>query len=81
MLTVSKQELAEKSAEALDKAMELISGMAYRAGELRDKIPVEFKQVEIEFGVALDYEFGALLAKAGVEGSINVTLTWERPKE
>lgn len=78
--TISKEELARKSSEALDKAMGLITGMAHRASELRDQIPVEFTQAEIEFSVTLDYEVGALLAKASAEGSISVTLTWERPK-
>jgi hypothetical protein len=70
--------LAQKSEEALNKAMNLITNMAYRASELRDRIPAEFTQAEIEFAVKLDYEAGALLAKAGAEGSISVTLTWER---
>ena len=75
---LNREELAQKSEEALNKAMNLITKMAYRASELRDRIPVEFTQAEIEFGVKLDYEAGALLAKAGAEGSISVKLTWER---
>ena len=71
-------EWQEKSKEALDRAMTTIVGMAYRASELRDRIPQEFSKAEIEFAVKLDYEAGALLAKAGAEGSISVTLTWER---
>ncbi|MCP4426896.1 MAG: hypothetical protein GY803_20600 [Chloroflexi bacterium] len=70
-----------KSNEALDKAMATIVGMAHRAAQLRDRIPDEFTQAEIEFGVKLDYEAGALLAKAGAEGSISVKLTWERKPE
>jgi hypothetical protein len=75
---ISREELAQKSEEALNKAMNLITKMAYRASELRDRIPAEFTQAEIEFGVKLDYEAGALLAKAGAEGSISIKLTWER---
>ena len=61
--------------------MTTVVGMAYRASQLRDRIPHEFTQVEIEFGVKLDYEAGALLAKAGAEGSISVKLTWERKEK
>mgnify|MGYP007073394562 CR=1 FL=1 len=61
---INREELAQKSEEALNKAMNLITKMAYRASELRDRI--------------LDDEAGALLAKAGAEGSISVKLTWER---
>lgn len=74
-------EWLQKSQMALDKAMTTIVGMAYRASQLRDRIPREFTQAEIEFGVKFDYEAGALLAKAGAEGSITVKLTWERKKD
>lgn len=79
-LDVDVEKWLEKSQEALDKAMTTIVGMAYRASQLRDRIPAEFTQAEIEFGVKLDFEAGALLAKAGGEGSISVKLTWEREK-
>ena len=58
--------------------MTTITGMAIRAAQLRDTIPDDFTQAEIELGVKLNSEAGALLAKAGAEGSINVKLTWER---
>ena len=80
-LSDNVEEWLKKSNEALDRAMTTIVGMAHRASQLRDRIPAEFTQAEIEFGVKLDYEAGALLAKAGVEGSISVKLTWERKKE
>ena len=79
--TATLAELEAKSKEALDKAMTVIEGMAQRASQFKDKIPHDFNQAEIEFGVKLDYEVGALLAKAGAEGSITVTLTWERAKK
>ena len=71
-------EWLEKSQTALDNAMITIIGMAYRTSQLRDQIPAEFTQAEIEFGVKLSAEAGALLAKTGAEGSISVKLTWER---
>ena len=77
---LSREELEARSKEALEKAMGLIADMARRASGLRDRIPAEFKQAEIEFGVKLDYEVGALLAKSGTEGSISVKLTWENVK-
>ena len=43
----------EKSQTALDNAMLTIIGMAYRTSQLRDQIPAEFTQAEIEFGVKL----------------------------
>jgi hypothetical protein len=78
---MSAAELAKKSAEAVEAAMGTIKAMAQRVGALRDDMPHEFTRVEIDFGVKLDAEAGALLARAGGEASLNVTLTWERPDE
>ncbi len=78
---LTMEQLEELSNKALDSAMGTISQMAQRARALRDKIPDEFTQVEIEFGIKLDAEAGALLAKAGGEAAISVTLTWERPED
>lgn len=35
-------------------------------------------QVEITFGVKLDVEVGAVIAKTGVQGNLEVKLTWQR---
>jgi hypothetical protein len=77
-VALSPADWAEKSAQALDRAMGTIRQMAQRVSALRDALPDEFTQVELEFGVKLDAEAGALLSKVGGEASINVTLTWER---
>ena len=74
----SAADLAKRSAEAVEAAMETIKAMARRIGTLYDEMPHEITQIEIDFGVKLDAEAGALLAKAGGEASQNVTLTWER---
>jgi hypothetical protein len=77
-VSLSPADLAAKSAQALDKATGTIAHMAKRMRDLHDKIPTEFTQVELEFGIKLDAEAGALLSKVGAEASINVKLTWER---
>jgi hypothetical protein len=74
------EELKEKSEEALNSAMKTIEGMAHRISTLQKKLPIEFSQVEVEFGIKFDWKVGALLAEAGTEASINVTLTLSRPK-
>jgi len=76
-----EEELRQKSEEALNRAMTTIENMAGRVATLKDSISENFKEVQVEFGVKLDVEAGALIAKTGVEASINVTLTWERDKE
>jgi len=77
-VSLSPADLAEKSAQALDRAMGTIRQMAQRVSALRVTLPDEFTQVELEFGLKLEAEAGALISKVGAEASINVTLTWER---
>src|SRR5664279_590521 len=74
------EELKEKSAEALNSAMKNIEEMANRVSALQKKIPAEFSQVDVEFGIKFDWKVGALLAEAGTEASINVKLSLSRPK-
>jgi len=74
-------DLAQQSAQALDKAMDSIQGMAQRVTEMRKKLPAEMAAVEIEFGLKLDAEAGALVAKMGGEASIQVRLKWEKGKK
>lgn len=74
------EELKKKSEEELNNAMKNIEEMANRICTLQKKIPVEFSQVEVEFGITFDWKLGAMLAEAGASASINVTLTWSRPQ-
>ncbi len=74
------EELKNRSEEALNNAMKNIKEMAHRISALHDNIPPEFSEVEVEFGIKFDWKIGALLAEASTEASINVKLTWSRPK-
>ena len=77
----SGTELARKSAEALEKAMGTIGKMAKKTIETMDRLANKPTQVEIEFGIKLDVEAGALISKAGGEGNFKVKLVWDRTKE
>jgi hypothetical protein len=35
-------------------------------------------QIEITFGVKLDAKLGAIIAEAGVQGALEIKLTWRR---
>lgn len=77
-------EMAEKSSEAVSKAMMTIRHMAVRTIESVKKLSDPPDAVEVQFGIKLDAEAGALVAKAGTEASINVKLTWrseDKPSE
>jgi len=73
-------ELVEKSKEALDKAMDTIQGMAKRTIAAAKNLTDPPDAIEVEFGIKLDAQAGALIAQAGTEASIIVKMTW-RPKE
>ena len=72
------QELAEKSAKALKHAMGVIRTMADNVAETIDKISDRPSEVSVEFGLKMDAEAGAYIAKAGVEAGFTVTLTWKQ---
>ena len=80
IFNTNPEEIRRKSEEALNSAMKNIEEMANRVSALQKKIPAEFSQVEVEFGIKFDWKIGALLAEAGTEASINVTLTLSHPQ-
>lgn len=73
-------ELVEKSKKAIDKAMDTIQGMATRTIAAAKKISDPPDAIEVEFGIKLDAQAGALVAQAGSEASIKVKMVW-RPKD
>ncbi len=80
---ISTEELAEKSKVAVDIAMSTMRAMANKAVKTIKKIKLSERpdKVELVFGITLDAEAGALVAKAGAEAAIKVTMTWENKKE
>jgi hypothetical protein len=74
----SAEELAEKSAQAIDKAMDTVRGMAVRSVKAVKDLTDPPDNIEVEFGIKLDAEAGAMVAKASTEASFNVTLSWQR---
>jgi Trypsin-co-occurring domain 1 len=70
--------LAERSAEALDAAMASIHGLADRISATVGSLAKKPEEAEVEFGLKLDAEAGALIAKTTMEAHIVVTLKWSR---
>jgi hypothetical protein len=66
----------ESLEEALDKAMPAAQALIAKLRDLGSR-PDE---IEVQFGLKLSGELGAVLAKTGVEGNFAVKLVWkERP--
>ncbi|MFZ3167104.1 MAG: CU044_2847 family protein [Candidatus Methanoperedens sp.] len=76
-VSLGTEDILEKSSKALDSSMNTIHNMAMRVNSMIEVLAVKPDQVEVEFGLKFDAEMGAMIAKAGMEASINVKLTWE----
>ena len=75
----SPEDMAAKSAEAIDAAMNTVHAMAAKVTATMQNINVSERpnKVSVEFGIKMTAEGNAMVAKAGVEGAIKVTLSWE----
>ncbi len=80
-VALGPEEMAGKSALALDKAMSTIRHMAKRTSDTIAKITDKPTAVVLEFGIKLDAEAGAYIAKVGTEAGFKVVLTWTRPPQ
>ena len=74
-------EVVEKARQSFEAAMERIRPVA---GTLIAKLrglhdPPD--EVEVEFGLKMNAEAGAVLAAAGAEANYKVTLTWKREQK
>ena len=80
---ISTEDLAEQSKAAVDVAMATMQSMANKAVTAIKKIKVSERpdKVGLEFGIKLDAKAGALIASAGAEAAIKVTMSWEKEKE
>ena len=80
-VALTPEDILGKSAQALDSAMNTIHHMARRVTATISNLAERPSEVEVTFGIKLNMETGAIIAKVGGEGSINVKLKWELEKE
>lgn len=76
-VALSPDDMLTKSAEVLEKAMNTIHHMARRVSSAVDALEKKPSQVEAAFGLKLNAEGNALVAKAGVEANLNIKLVWD----
>ncbi|MDW7991470.1 MAG: CU044_2847 family protein [Anaerolineae bacterium] len=62
---------------ALERVRPLAKAVICKLRTLADP-PDEIDEIEVEFGLKLNAEAGAILAAAGTEAHYTVTLTWKR---
>ncbi len=78
-VSISPTDMLEKSKEAMDHAMKSIRSMAKKTVRTIKEIPISERPttISVEFGLKLNAEGNAVVAKAGMEATLNVTMTWE----
>ena len=77
------EELVEKSKKAIERSMKTVQRMAKKAIKTIQAIPISERpsKFEFQFGIKMSGEAGALVAKAGAEAAITVTMTWEHKEK
>ncbi len=71
-------EMEARSAQAVEAAMGQVREMVERIARLQAEMPANLKQMQVDFGIKLDWEAAAMLANNQNEASISVKLTWDR---
>ena len=72
-------ELLNKSKMAIERSMKTVKSMAKKAIKTIQAIPISERPstVQFQFGIKMNGEAGAVVAKVGAEAAITVTMTWE----
>ncbi len=71
-------DLIEESERAVDGAMSTMETMARKVTDKMDSLKdAKPDEVELAFGLKLDVEAGALIAKVGAEATLEVTMVWK----
>jgi hypothetical protein len=72
-------DLVVKARVSLENALDQVRAVANAAvARLRD-LAEQPQQIQVEFGIRLNAEAGAVIARTQAEGHLQVTLTWTRP--
>lgn len=77
------EQIEARSKNAISAAMSTIRQMALETDLMRKGIPggAQPRMVKVKFGVNLNFEVGAVLAKSGVGATLEVELEWARASD
>jgi hypothetical protein len=65
--------------DALEKAKPMATGLVGKLRAIGDAAGSPPDEVQVEFGIILNAEAGAVLASASAGANYKVTMTWKRP--
>jgi hypothetical protein len=68
-----------KARASLEDALDQVRAFANATLVKLQDLARQPEQVEVEFGIRLNAEAGAVIARTQAEGHLQVTLTWIRP--
>jgi hypothetical protein len=76
----SIQEIEQRSQAAISAAMNTIRAMALETNDMLEQIPggAQPRMIKVKFGVQLNVELGAILAKSNAGATLEVELEWAR---
>lgn len=75
---VSRDDMLTKATGTLEDALTRVRDAAATALSQFQDMARKPDNVEIKFGVKLDAQAGAVIAKTGVQGHFEIKLTWKR---
>lgn len=77
---VARQNMLEKAKSTLENALHDVRDAANAALGQFQEMTRKPDEVEIKFGVKLDAQAGAIIARTGVEGHLEVKLKWKQQR-
>ncbi len=74
------QEIQARSQAAIDAAMQTIRTMALKTETMLQSIPdgAQPRAMRVKFGIQLDFQVGAIMAKSGAGATLEVEMEWAR---
>ena len=79
--SLMRTDLEERSAEAIHHAMNTLRNMAQQVIETLNTLDDQPDQVEVEFGLKLNWEGQAAIAHNSERANFKVKMTWNQPTE
>ncbi|XVS61859.1 CU044_2847 family protein [Actinosynnema sp. CA-299493] len=74
----SRQGAIIKATETFENALDNVKNAALSALDRMTSGPRQPDSIEIEFGVKMNAEAGAIIAKTSIEGHLKVKMIWQR---
>ncbi len=74
------QEIQARSQAAIEAAMQTIRTMALKTETMLQSIPdgAQPRAMRVKFGIQLDFQVGAIMAKSGAGATLEVEMEWAR---